>query len=738
MSLRALYEDMPAYEVGRRVSELDWYSCTSLKTPPPSYDPIFTPLFVAMGFTGTVLGTSITTAGLLSSIATTALTFGIQALMAPKPPKPEDGKAPKTQAIPYRIWCVGRNRMAGAFMFWEARDRSLYAVQAIAGHRVHSFNRYWLHDDEVTLTPDGYTDLPDDGRYGNNVRIQTRLGLPTETPYQNLVDEFSSEGIWTSSHRGDGTASLCMQANSTSAKKQQEKFPYGVPNVTVEVDGARCWDFRNPAQSPTNPATWTFTRNAAIILAWHLCFSEFGERLDYTKAIIPVLAMWKEEADICDEAVALKGGGTEKRYECNGWDTAENSPKAALNAILAACDGHLVVRGDGARILTVGKFRESRCTTLTDADIIGHSIQYDVLFEDEVNRLVPKFTYPEIDYATTDADYFEDTAAQLRAGRVLSEEAEYTWVQQWRQARRLGKREWLRIQQKVNGSIDVRLSGVNAVYSRWVRLSTPMRLSRLNGKIVENRRSVVALTKGGFTMDIKLHPDNIDAWNPTVDEGKQPPVPPKPNLNDIITPVINLVQARSNGTSVYIRVDLVDPEDDSLTPLVRYRIADDGSGNPGGWVEQEFPEVNPASGFIKLSTNVVPSNKLLDIQASYKDSNKSGNWTITANVNSTLDPTAPDSPVDLQVPVSAGTVTFSARAAENDDQFGATYVLIFKRGTTSQSFADALLSKRLRCGPNEVRSITSTPGPGTWRYWCAGENVSKIVGVPDYRDVVVT
>lgn len=612
------------------------------------FDPIFTPLFTAVLGTGgiTIGASTITYASIASAIATTALSIGIQMLMAPKPPKPEAAKVPLNQAIPYRIWAVGRTRMAGAYMLWESKGHRLFGIQAMAGHRIKSFNRYWLHDDEVSLDGSGWVISPGGGRYGStSVRIQTRLGLPTETAYANAVAEFSSEGLWTNNHRGDGQASLCMFAGATRMKDQNKRFPYGVPQVSVELDGALCWDFRDPAQNPEDPSTWQWTRNSAIITAWHLCFNEFGLGLDYQKALLPVIDLWKEEADICDEDVPLAGGGTEKRYQCNGYDTTENGPKAGLNAMLASCDGHLVARGDGARILTVGKFRESRCATLTDRDIVGHQIQYDVLFEDECNRLIPKFTYPATDYTTSDTDYFEDVDAQIEAGRVLAQEAEYQWVHQWRQARRLGKRDWLRLQQKVKGSIDVRLSGINAVYSRWVRLETPNRLPRLNGKLVENRRSILAITRGGFSMDIVQNPDNIDAWNPATDEGAQPPVPVKPNASTVPTPVINLVQAKPNNGSVYIRVVVIDPEDPSLTPVVRYRLADSGGGVPGAWVEQSFPDAPPgvpSVGFIELNTNVVPSDKLLDVQAAFRTSGGAiSDWSATANVVSTSDPVAP-------------------------------------------------------------------------------------------------
>lgn len=727
MSLKAMYEDVP--------SDAHYYFANYadshfLRHTTAHYDPIFTPLFTAILGSATIAGTTITWASVAAAIATTALSIGIQMLMAPKPPKAEAARVPLTQAIPYRSWGVGRTRLAGAYMLWESRGPSLFAIQAIVGHRVRSFNRFWLHDDEVMINGSGIANSPT-GRYRDEVTILYRLGLPTETAYANAVSLFSSTGLWTNDHRGDGQASICMRAVAQKQKEQQKIFPYGVPVLSTEVDLALCWDFRDPDQDPTDPSTWTWTQNCALICAWHLCFNEFGFNLDYTKALLPVLDLWIEEADICDENVPLAGGGTEKRYQCNGSDTTENGPKSGLNAILSACDGHLVARGDGARILTVGKFRESRCATLTDADIIGHNIQYDVLFEEEVNRLVPKFTYPATDYTSCDTDYFEDVDAQLSAGRVLSEEANYQWVHQWRQARRLGKRDWLRIRQKVKGSLDVRLSGINAVYARWVRLETPMRLPRLDGKIVENRRSVIALTRNGFTIDLIQHPESIDDWNPSVDEGAQPPVPIAPGATAIEIPVINLVQARANGSSVYIRVIVLEPADSSLTPVVRYRVADTGLGIPGAWVTQSFADAEPVLGFINMNTSVVPSGVLLDIQVGYvTGGGAAGEFSTTANVTSTVDATAPGTPVNMTAPNSVTTVPVSAKAA-NDN----TRRLIFKRGTTVQSFAAATVIGDYAVTANQTISFNDVPGVGTWKYWCGAENIS---GVPSVAQASAT
>jgi len=696
------------------------------------FDPIFTPIFTAvLGSGGFAIGaTTISYASIASAIATTAISIGLQALMAqtPKPPKPEDGRSPLNQAIPFRTYAVGRTRLAGARMMWEAVGSNLYSVQAIAGHKIKSFNRFYLNDDEVTVVDNVVQPLTTGGRYGAgsaNVRLYTRLGANPETPYAELVSALGADGIWTNAHRGDGQASLAMRAHNADAQDQQTAFPYGAPSPSVEIDGAFCWDFRDPAQSPTNTATWTWTRNSAITCAWHLCFNEFGFGLDYTKALLPVIDLWKEEADICDEDVPLAGGGTEKRYQCNGWDTTENGPKSGLNAILSTCDGHLVARGDGARILTVGKFRESRTATLSDADIVGHQVQYDVLFEDECNRLVPKFTYPATNYTSCDTDFFEDTAAQLSAGRVLTQEGSYEWCHQWRQARRLGKRDWLRLRQKVKGSLDVRLSGINAVYARWVRLETPNRLPRLNGKLLENRRSVLALTKGGFSMDFVEQPAGIDDWNPTTEEGQQPPVPPAVNASNIPTPVINLIQAKASNNSVYIRVVVIDPDEDSFIPVVRYRVADIGAGTPGAWIEQTFPDAAPSGGYINLNTNTVPVDQELEVQVAFKASNgKYSNWSVTEEVTSTADPTPPGPVTGASAVGGVGTATFNWTAPNSSNYAGAKIYW-----NTVNSFGTASYAGPPEYGASSSADSTARSfASGTYYGWIVSINHSGIEG----------
>lgn len=697
-------------------------------------DFIFTPLFVSL-FTsfGLSAGAAQIAGTVLSAIAVTAISVGIQYLMAPKPPKPEDGRAPMTQAIPPQFFCVGEARLAGAYMLWESKGRGMYSVQAICGHPIDSFRDFYLHDDKVTIDPidDGVV-TPGNGRYGDGspkrVKLFTRLGATPETPYDEIVAVLGGDGTWTNSHRGDGQASLGMICLAPGAENFPKAFPYGKPSASVVIRGARVWDFRDELQDPEDPSTWAWSDNPVLLLAWHECFSAFGTQRDFRTAILPVLDMWQEEADVCDELVPLAIGGTERRYTCGGFDTAEKDPKSTTNAILGAMDGWMCERGDGALLVVAGKFREKYVATLTDADVLGYGMQYNVLFEEEINRLIPTFTYPATDYSTSDTDYFEDIAAQQKAGRTLPQQANFPWVQQWRQARRLGKREWQRIQEKKRGQLYVRFSGINGVYAPWVRLQTPLGYPSLNGMLISNRKSVLDVMKGGFEMSFIKMPADIDAWVPATDEGMAPPVPTKPSYDGIPVAQIDTVAAIASGSSVILRVGLIDPGRDDLTPVIRYRDADIGGGVPGPWVELRFPGAAPDGGVIVLDTNPVPADRDLEVEANYAGANNSLGtaWSATEEVRSTIDATPPVALTTFSA--SDGTGEFITNFATMTDVHLST-VAIYKApsGVPLDRTAHSV-GPRYAVSPGIAYAIPGASAAGVFDIYAEPFNGSGVVG----------
>ncbi|EHK56894.1 DUF6950 family protein [Allomesorhizobium alhagi] len=693
--------------------------------------------FFLFAITATLPGLSNAAIGFLTTgltaLATTAVSVGLNALLAPsmpQPPKPADGKSPKVQAIPPVHFGVGTNRIAGAYMLWESKADRLYAVTALCGHKISAINAIYLHDDTITVAGDNFVSAAstNDGRYRpDRIWIDTRLGLATETAYDVIVDALEAEGIWTDDHRGDGTASLGMMCVAPGAEDYQKRFPHGAPQPSVAADLALVWDFRDPVQDPEDDSTWEFSRNPALCMVWWLCFCPYGPRWDYTKAIVPVQERWEEEADICDEEVPRAAGGTEPRYEVNGWATTETDPIGILNSFLAACDGHLAQHGDGTLVLTVGKFREELVETITDADIVGHFVQYDVPEEDEVNRLVPRFTYPATDYSTAVADYIESPSDQAKVGRVLSAEADLGWVHNWRQAKRLTLREWKRLQQKKSGNFDLRLSAVNAIHARWVRVESTYRIPSLNDVIVENRRSILALMQGGFQMEWKKHPTDIDNWTPATDEGAAPPIPAKPTQSELTTPTIDTVTAVGNGSSVYIRVVILEPPEESVTPLVRYRVKDIGGGVAGTWIEQDFPDVEASAGLVTLNTNPVPADELLEAQAAVQASGGTvSNWsTPIVEILATVDATPPVAL--LSFTASDGTGQFVANfGTANDSHLSSVAIYRVASGGVLNRTTDLMATPAVSPGVSYAIPVVSTTG--TFDIYAEPLNRSGIAG----------
>lgn len=614
-------------------------------------DPIFTPIFISIFGAGgfTIFGTTVTWASIASAIATTALTIGLSMLLM-KPPKPDKTRQPVVQAVPFRFYGVGKTRVSGALVLWEGRSKELFSIQAIAAHPINAYLQFYLHDDAVTLTGNIVNALPSKAYQKSRVQIFSRLGSVPGTVMSELVTAIGKAAVWGANHRGDGQAYLGMWCHYGKQKDFATTFPHGRPALSAVCEMALCWDFRDPDQDPDDPSTWAFTRNPVVHLAWHECFNEFGSKRDFRTAILPVLDMWQEEADVCDEPIARAGGGTEPRYQCDGQATTENDPKVFTNAILASMDAWMCDRGDGALLIVAGKFREKYVATLTDADIVGHSIQYDVLPEEEINRLIPRFNYPATDYTETDTDPFIDETAILQAGRPLARNGEYDFVTEWRQARRLGKRDFARVREKIRGRLDVRLTGLNAIYAPWVRLATPKRLPALDGALFSNRRAVMNLMKGGFSMDVIKMPADIDAWNPSTDEGSAPPIPQKPDPTTQFAPIIDGIFAKVSGPSVYLQIFLIDPNDDSLTPVIRWRVKDTGAGDPGAWVQLEFPDAEPDAGLIEVATGAVPADTVLQVEAAWRSGSAIWPWSSpTSEITTTVDLVAPLALTDFAV-----------------------------------------------------------------------------------------
>lgn len=111
-----------------------------------------------------------------------------------------------------------------------------------------------------------------------------------------------------------GRTVLWVKLNVGNNKDRVTRWPATPPEVNVGGNWSLLWNPRDPAQSPDNPATWTFSKNQALATLDALRQNPLRP-YDLRNLWIDT---FKWAADAADEAVSVKAGGTIPRYEANG------------------------------------------------------------------------------------------------------------------------------------------------------------------------------------------------------------------------------------------------------------------------------------------------------------------------------------------------------------------------------------------------------------------------------------
>jgi hypothetical protein len=244
--------------------------------------------------------------------------------LAPGIPSPAAGAQAVLQPIPPRIRGYGVARLAGAFMFDEAKNNFLYLVFALHDGRIDSFGQWYMNDDRVAMNPaydsgpPAVVTLPDQAYSNGRIRVQTRLGLPTETAYASLVANADMGPIWDSTARGDGIASYYMACEGGRLQDFPTSYPNGKPQPSNAARLACVYDWRDVAQSPTDETTWKWSANPIVCLINDL-WTEHA--YDWDREIAPNLASHTAEADVCDQTFAILNKCTRVNQAANATQT---------------------------------------------------------------------------------------------------------------------------------------------------------------------------------------------------------------------------------------------------------------------------------------------------------------------------------------------------------------------------------------------------------------------------------
>ncbi len=296
---------------------------------------------------------------------------------------------------------------------------------------------------------------------------------------------------------------------------------------------------------------------------WH----DDGMRLPRER-MVQAIDVWKAQADIADEAVALKAGGTEPRYRLSGGYQLTAPPKQVLPLMLMPMDARLYLRGDGAIVIDIGKF-VTPTVALTD----DHIVDYSAMMRgrdaaDLRNKITAKFVAAPYLYVEQEADPWLDQA-NIDLNGELSIELDMPWCPSHAQTRRRMKIEAYRQNPEWSGQIITNAYGLRAIDQRFIRVQ----VDELGlDEVFEILRWQFDVMSGNCTFDISAMPAEAYAWDATLEEGTAPAADDAPAPVDVED--VENFDVTDDGTVLQAIVDA--PVQPSLVVEFDWRIHDGG------------------------------------------------------------------------------------------------------------------------------------------------------------------
>jgi len=436
-----------------------------------------------------VVGTAITggavwgTAGFWATVATGSAMIATGIALAPKPKIASLGNQSYSaqatnrslmvkQPITNREIVYGSTKKSGSILFMDTTDNNqqLHLLIQVASHEIQSFDTIYFNDEALTLARQtnlsGQTINDANGifryyitapskyaqnsrniinnapygigfSYGNKIKLHT--GGDNQLADADLVGLVSK---WTSAHRLRGIAYMYLQLEYDA-----DTYPNGIPNVSAEIKGKKIFDFRDGSTA--------FSSNPALCIFDYLTDTRIG--LGISRDNIDTTS-FTTMANLCDENVTLSGGGTEKRYTCNGIVYSDISPMQTLDDLLTSCAGILTYT-NGKFTLRGGQY-VSPSITLTDDDFISQiAIESKKSRKDLFNTVKGIFTSPETSYQPSDYPMVTSSTFSDADGEVIFADIDLPYTSSSATAQRIAKIALFKNRQQIVLSARIKMTG---------------------------------------------------------------------------------------------------------------------------------------------------------------------------------------------------------------------------------------------------------------------------------------
>ncbi len=307
---------------------------------------------------------------------------------------------------------VGKTVASGLLFFAEEEpgeqeeNEKITLALALAGHPIDKVGKIWLGDDLIET-------------FGDKASWELHNDRKNADPF--MLKNCPS---WKEDMIGRGMAWLRVTLTF-----DQEKFPYGLPNVKCEIWGKKLFDPR------TGKTEWS--NNGALVI------------LDYYRDYLKVpdsdidFDSFKQSADLCDESVSNAENGSERRYTLNGAYDLNESPSSVLEAMHKCINAEPTFTA-GKHGIQVGAYYGPALKTITESQLIDTvTCTPETGLKDATNAVYGTFIDSEQLYTKTDFtpvivnEWIEEDGLEIR------ENVDYRFVTSPYQAQRLA-RQYLR------------------------------------------------------------------------------------------------------------------------------------------------------------------------------------------------------------------------------------------------------------------------------------------------------
>ena len=305
----------------------------------------------------------------------------------------------------------------------------LYLVGTASGHEVNAITKVFFDGVEVPLDGSGNAT----GNFAGLVTVQKNLGTSGQTAFSLLTTDIPS--VWTANHRQRGCAGVAIRL-----KWSAEKFPGGMPNITLEVQGKKLYDPRT--------GLTTHSDNPALVVSDFIC-SEWGFNAVYANEINEPLLI--AAANICDELISLAAGGNEKRYTCNGAFLWSEDPYTVLPQLAGSMASECVQAFGGKYDIYAGAYI-TPVLSLSETDLRGPmAVQTRVRKQELANGIKGTFVSPLNSYQPSDFPPVVSATYLTEDGNErLWRELELRYTNSVTMAQRLAKIELEKIRRQVS------------------------------------------------------------------------------------------------------------------------------------------------------------------------------------------------------------------------------------------------------------------------------------------------